>query len=344
MLNKSIIASAIILSLTGCVTADKTRFVGAPVETTQSTRVNNSESNVMFEYEGEKLQSAKKQSIIKYQTEQKQEVVKVKYRVVDSSDLRDEAITNKEKEITDKRPYFDVFAADSNINDKVATVQVPGEVRGEASSPRGIQAIYSKSENDVSSKVVLENKNRHLKFLPVKSLPVKPQQTISKASAASAPKQYVLTPEDRIMASDIDPLLYQAEVEFKTLLISKTTDRLLAKVDAPQAKAYLINRFYNTDDIETNDREPIERPTSLFTFKGKKGSLKENLEVLLSHSANLRLISDISENHFLDYGFEIQGASVLHILDELVAPFKSPYPVKVNVYSKNKAAHVYYAK
>jgi hypothetical protein len=291
MLTKSFITSAVIVALAGCMATEKTRFVGEPIETTDTTDTTiggNSESNVMFKYEGEELKAAKKQSIIEYQVKQKKDVVvNNKYRVVDASDLVNEAVglevNEKQQENNNVYPLNDLIVKENNLDNNI------------------------------------------------KPTPVEP-------------KQYVLTPEDKIMASTIDPLLYQIAVEFNGLLVSHSSDRLLINVDIAQAKASLINRYYNTDDIEDNDREPIERPTALLTFKGKKGYLKDNLEMLLSHSRQLSLINDISENHFLDYDFEIKGASVLHILDELVAPFKSPHPVKVKIYSKNKAAHVYYSK
>ncbi len=153
-----------------------------------------------------------------------------------------------------------------------------------------------------------------------------------------------LTPEDEILNSTPNPLDYQVETEKPFLSVQAVSKRLFATVDTDKVKAHLIANHYNTDVDESNDRKLVDKPKATLTFVVKKGTLKENISALLSHGDDISVIANISNNHFMFNEFEMQGSSMLHILDRILDAYKSPHPLKARVKTINKIVDIEYDK
>lgn len=152
---------------------------------------------------------------------------------------------------------------------------------------------------------------------------------------------YTPSREEEIIMSTIDPFEYQRGTWGDTKII-RESERLKVSIDSDLVKQYLINQERKNHSDE--DLVELEKPVSTITFQGRAGGLNDNIKSLLSHTDGLNLEVDVSENHKFEYDFEITANSVLKIIDLLVEPFVSPFPIKATFHKGNKVVYVYYAK
>jgi len=137
----------------------------------------------------------------------------------------------------------------------------------------------------------------------------------------------VVTAKDKIMSLTINPLDYQYTPEFTHLSVNKNTDRVWMSVDDVKVKEYLLDEESRLDPkFETDSRKPV-RPIAKVHFKVIKGSLKANLEALLSATNSTELVYKASLNHYFYNDFELEGDSVLKVVDRIIEPFKTPHQV-----------------
>lgn len=345
MKNKQLTLSLLFLTIAnaGCQsTSINTRFIGEPITHTSESERKVGVANVLYEFDGTPSENSY-QSILEYPNDiTHAESVKQIYNVHDA----DEDI------VTPVKPKI---ALDNKVSSSSTLIAKSPEKSDANTVPKDIFTL-------VKTKVAPDNKASSSSTLIEKS-PEKARKTKFKSSldenkAVTVPKENIvestqahkevlfqtLTPEDRIMSSDINGLEYQYPVEFKALTLVKTTENVSVSLDEEAAKAHLINQYYNTDTNYENDREVIERPKGLVVFKGVIGTLNENIHLLFEATGGVNAISDVSDNHKFEYEFTIEGETALKVFDKMIDAFKSPNPIKAKAYSINKVVHIEYSR
>ncbi|GIC77212.1 hypothetical protein [Moritella sp. F3] len=164
----------------------------------------------------------------------------------------------------------------------------------------------------------------------------------SKSKVVAAPDK-VMSAEDKIRSLTINPFDYQHTPEFSYLTLNKKTDRVWMSIDDDKVKEYLLDKEWRLDpEFETESEKPV-KPIAKVHFKVIKGSLKENLEALLSATKSTELVYSASLNHYFYNDFELEEDSVLKVIDRIIEPFKTPHQVVgmayvndiLRAYSKN---------
>lgn len=94
--------------------------------------------------------------------------------------------------------------------------------------------------------------------------------------------------------------------------------------------------------VNPSPRVSISTVTGDVQFHAQKGSLKSNVEALLSAAgASIPLVWSVSEQHFNPTDIWIDGATTLDVLEKLMLSYNDPHPIKVRAWG-NRVIEVYY--
>jgi hypothetical protein len=81
---------------------------------------------------------------------------------------------------------------------------------------------------------------------------------------------------------------------------------------------------------QLNEQLWYDSSKEVFVFQLKKGTLKKNLEALLENTKNTKALdpSDILTRHMVFNDMQVEGETVLHLIDKIIAPYSQPSQIR----------------